>query len=200
MLLRRVVEAVGGLRLDRFAARRVYRPLGLEDLFFVDLNRPAVPREFAATEVCPWRGFLLEGQVHDENAWCVGGVDGQAGLFGTAGAVGVLLSALMAAFEGRDGAGPFDAGRVRELLSPGRPGARALGFDTPSAQGSSSGNRFSPRTVGHLGFTGTSFWIDLDRRVAVVLLTNRVHPSRANDRIRAFRPGIHDAVMDALGF
>lgn len=200
MLLRRVVEAVSGLRLDRFVEQRICRPMGLEDLFFIALDRPPPAREYAATEVCPWRGFLVEGQVHDENTWAVGGVDGQAGLFGTAEAVGTLLSELLAAYNGQPGLGLFDPRAVREFLLPNGPGERALGFDTPSLEGSSSGHRFSKQTVGHLGFSGTSFWIDLTRNVAVVLLTNRIHPSRENGRIRAFRPKIHDAVMEGLSF
>ena len=74
----------------------------------------------------------------------------------------------------------------------------ALGFDTPSAQASSSGTHFSTNSVGHLGFTGTSFWTDIDRRITIVLLTNRVHPSRSNEKIRAFRPRIHDEIMSGL--
>jgi len=199
MFLRWAVEEVTGLRMDRFVEGRIYRPLGL-DLFFIDLAAPHRQREFAATEICPWRGFLLQGQVHDENAWAVGGVDGQSGLFGSAAALGGLLSELMAVFGGNRGAGLFDPQTVRTFFRPAAEGGRALGFDIPSPEGSSSGRRFSTRTIGHLGFTGTSFWVDLDRMVAVILLTNRIHPSRKNDRIRAFRPRIHDAVMGALSF
>jgi CubicO group peptidase (beta-lactamase class C family) len=75
---------------------------------------------------------------------------------------------------------------------------RALGFDTPSSKGSSCGRYFSKRTVGHLGFTGTSFWMDLELGIVIILLTNRIHPSRDNDRIKAFRPKLHDAVMEIL--
>jgi CubicO group peptidase (beta-lactamase class C family) len=201
MFLRWVVETVSGLRLDRFAENCIFRPLGLaDDLYFIDLSRPPPPGPYAATEACPWRGFLLEGQVHDENAWAVGGVDGQAGLFGTPSAVSTLLAELMAVHDGNRCAGIFEPAVLRSFFQPAGPGGRALGFDTPSPGGSSCGRRFSDRTVGHLGFTGTSFWIDLDRHVGIVLLTNRVHPSRANERIRAFRPRIHDAVMAALSF
>jgi CubicO group peptidase (beta-lactamase class C family) len=138
--------------------------------------------------------------VQDENAWAAGGVDGQAGLFGSAAALDTLLGELMAVYDGNGGTGLFAAGTLREFLTPTGAGGRALGFDTPSPEGSSSGRRFSSRTVGHLGFTGTSFWIDLGRQVGIILLTNRIHPSRENNCIQAFRPQIHDAVMEALCF
>jgi CubicO group peptidase (beta-lactamase class C family) len=198
MLLRWIVERVSGMRLDRFVTQRVYRPLGLSDLSYIDLNKPFPDREFAATELCPWRGVLVNGRVHDENAYAVGGVDGQAGLFGTVGAVACLLTELLAAYRGDQGAGLFDTGLLQAFLRPDGPGDRALGFDTPSPDGASSGRWFSKSTVGHLGFTGTSFWMDLARGTSVVLLTNRVHPTRTNRRIQAFRPRLHDAVMDTL--
>jgi CubicO group peptidase (beta-lactamase class C family) len=152
----------------------------------------------AATERCPWRQRLVKGEVHDENAFCLGGEAGHAGLFGTAEAVETLLGALLAAWHGRQGRGAFSPEIVRRFLAPPADGGRALGFDVPTPGASSSGRWFSPFTVGHLGFTGTSFWMDLERQIIVVLLTNRVHPSRANERIRGFRPLLHDAVMGLL--
>jgi CubicO group peptidase (beta-lactamase class C family) len=151
--------------------------------------------EFAATERCPWRGILLEGVVHDDNAYSVGGIEGHAGLFGTAGDVLDLLSELMAVYQGSVSTGVFDVDLTRYFLSLNEQNGRALGFDAPSSKGSSCGRYFSKRTVGHLGFTGTSFWMDLDRAIIVILLTNRIHPSRDNDRIKDFRPKLHDAVM-----
>lgn len=129
-----------------------------------------------ATEHCPWRGRLLQGEVHDENAYCLNGVAGHAGLFGTARDIWQWSQNLKALFE---------------------PQWR-LGFDVPSAQGSSAGRYFSLHTIGHLGFTGTSFWIDLDQHITVILLTNRVHPDRGDDRIRSFRPLFHDTVMECV--
>ena len=153
----------------------------------------------APTEFDGWRGRLLVGEVHDENAAALGGVAGHAGLFGTAAAVGQAARHLLQVLDGRVGA--FAAGTVREFIArradiPGS--SRALGWDTmlPS---SSCGGRMSPRAFGHTGFTGTSLWIDPDRGVYVVLLTNRVHPTRANEAIRQVRPLFHDAVMEGLG-
>jgi len=101
----------------------------------------------------------------------------------------------MAAYRGSVSTGVFDIDLTRRFLSLNKQNGRALGFDTPSSKGSSCGRYFSKRTVGHLGFTGTSFWMDLDRAIVVILLTNRIHPSRDNNRIKAFRPKLHDAVM-----
>jgi CubicO group peptidase (beta-lactamase class C family) len=196
MVLCWVIEAVAGIRLDRFVLENIYRPLGLKSLFFVPLDKKMPDEEFAATERCPWRGILLEGVVHDDNAYSVGGIEGHAGLFGTAGDVFDLLSELMAVYGGSVSTGVFDIDLTRRFLSLNKQNGRTLGFDTPSSKGSSCGRYFSKRTVGHLGFTGTSFWMDLDRSIVVILLTNRIHPSRDNDRIKTFRPKLHNTVME----
>lgn len=200
MMLRWIVETVSGQRLDTFVQTQIYRPLGLNELFFIDLQQDKRCNidKFAATEICPWRGKTIRGMVHDENAFSVGGIDGHAGLFGTAENVGMLISELMNAFYGRSDNGLFDHQLVRQFLKPKKNGRRALGFDVPSPTNSSAGHFFSSDSIGHLGFTGTSFWIDLEKEIAVVLLTNRVHPSRENQKIRAFRPALHDTVMSDL--
>ncbi|MBI2876250.1 MAG: serine hydrolase [Candidatus Tectomicrobia bacterium] len=163
---------------------------------------PSSPLFFAATEDCPWRKRILCGEVHDENAHALGGVAGHAGLFSTAGEVYQLAETLRRAYRGEAG-GPFIPQVVqtfftRQVLgSPGgevTEGSFALGWDTPVPQGSSAGRHFSPRSVGHLGYTGTSLWMDLDRGLIVILLTNRVHPSRSNEAIKRFRPKIHDLI------
>ncbi len=196
MVLCWVIEEVAGIRLDRFVLEKIYRPLGLKKMFFLPVDKKPPVAEFAATEKCPWRGILLEGVVHDDNAYSVGGIEGHAGLFGNAGDVFDLLSELMAVYGGSVSTGVFDIDLTRRFLRLNKKNGRALGFDTPSSKGSSCGRYFSKRTVGHLGFTGTSFWMDLDRAIVVILLTNRIHPSRDNDRIKAFRPKLHDAVME----
>jgi len=196
MVLRWVIEEVAGIRLDRFVTQNIYRPLGLKTMFFFSVDKMPPVAEFAATEKCPWRGILLDGVVHDDNAYSVGGIEGHAGLFGTAGDVFDLLSELMAVYRGSVSTGVFDIDLTRRFLSLNKQNGRALGFDTSSSKGSSCGRYFSKRTVGHLGFTGTSFWMDLDRAIVVILLTNRIHPSRDNNRIKAFRPKLHDAVME----
>ncbi len=217
MLLAAVVEDASGLTLDRFCAEKIYHPLGLKALGFNPLpirsqgvlttedRRPqTADRTYAATET----GLIPErtraGEVHDENAWAAGGVAGHAGLFGKGGELFQLLAALYRAYEG-EAAGtrqPFDPNLVRRFLTP-VPGGRALGFDIPSPDATqcSAGRYFSPQSVGHLGFTGTSFWLDLELGQVVILLTNRVHLGRDDKaKIQAFRPRFHEAASRALGF
>jgi CubicO group peptidase (beta-lactamase class C family) len=156
----------------------------------VDLDRRARP-----TEVIAWRGGEVRGLVHDENAWALtgDGGSGHAGLFGTAPAVVAFGCAVLDALA--RGEGPL-AGRDLEWLVRPRPGGSLrAGFDGKSEEGSSAGERAGPRTFGHLGFTGTSLWIDPDADAVVVVLTNRVHPTRDNLAIRAARPLAHDALF-----
>jgi CubicO group peptidase (beta-lactamase class C family) len=198
MILAWVVEHLSQRRLDHFVVDEIYQPLGLNHLFFIANNIVDNRETFAATENCPWRRKILEGQVHDENAYAVGGIEGHAGLFGAAEDINRLLIELLFTYHGRTGAGLFQQGLLHQFFKP-LPGTdKALGFDTPSQTGSSSGRGFSQNSIGHLGFTGTSFWMDLERSVIVILLTNRVHPTRDNERIKTFRPELHDAVMNAI--
>ena len=165
----------------------------VEDLQF---NPPAAWRpRTAPTERDPWRGRLLAGEVHDENTWALGGAAGHAGLFGTAAAVGAYARHLLQVLDYRIGAfqrTTLEAFIARDAGVPGS--SRALGWDTMLPT-SSCGSRMSARAFGHTGYTGTSLWIDPDRGVYVVLLTNRVHPTRENDAITRVRPAVHDAVM-----
>jgi serine-type D-Ala-D-Ala carboxypeptidase len=198
LLLQRLIEAITLMRLDRFLHHNLYRPLGIERLFFPVTAVHPEKVAFAATELCPLRGRLLCGEVHDDNAHAIGGVGGHAGLFGTAGAVHALLRVLLECAQG-DGAGNFfDTTVVRQFFARKKGTNWALGFDTPSADCSSAGHFLGRDSVGHLGFTGTSFWMERTRAIIVILLTNRVHPSRYNVNIRAFRPLLHDAVVSAL--
>ncbi len=151
----------------------------------------------APTEFDAWRGRLLQGEVHDENAWALGGVAGHAGLFGTAAAVGRFARTVAAGFQGEPtiaGAATFDRFMTRTPV-PGS--SRALGWDTMLPT-SSCGRRMSGRAVGHTGFTGTSLWIDPAADAYVVLLTNRVYPTRTNEAILSIRPALHDAVMEEM--
>jgi CubicO group peptidase (beta-lactamase class C family) len=145
-----------------------------------------------------WRGRVLLGEVDDNNAWALGGAAGHAGLFGTAGAVGECARHVLQVLEGRTGAFRKDTLLTFVTRRTDVPGSsRALGWDTMLPT-SSCGTRLSPRAFGHTGFTGTSLWIDPERGVYVVLLTNRVHPTIANEAIKAVRRTLHDAVIDDL--
>ncbi|WP_051184863.1 serine hydrolase domain-containing protein [Desulfatiglans anilini] len=200
MLLEWIVERAGGMPLDRCVREGVYEPLGLSDVFFWGGAVPAhCSRTTAATEYCSWRGRMLRGEVHDENAWFMGGFSGHAGLFGTARGVYALTDMLVQHLDGLK-EDIFRPATVRCFLHRQDlgDGTRTLGWDTPSGEHSSAGRFFSRQSIGHLGFTGTSVWVDLERRIVVILLTNRVHPSRENIAIRAFRPILHDTVMAEL--
>jgi len=205
MLLGEIVETISGTTLDRFCQERVFRPLGLRSTAFVDLTqlktRRLEPIEeiIAPTENCPWRKKILCGEVHDDNAYAMGGVAGHAGLFSSARDIHALIAYLNRCFHGNDRLLP--EALITQFLTKDESvpnSSYALGWDTPSPKESASGNYFSPRSVGHMGFTGTSVWWDLEKNCHVILLTNRVHPSRKNDKIKEFRPHIHDLIMKAL--
>lgn len=147
----------------------------------------------APTELDIWRGRLLRGEVHDENAWVLGGIAGHAGMFGTAAGVGAFAREVLKGLAGEPSfARPATFTRfARRSVVPGS--SRALGWDTMLTT-SSCGSRLSARAIGHTGFTGTSLWIDPERDLYVVFLTNRVHPSRDNNAIQPVRRALHDAV------
>lgn len=193
MLLGLLLEARLGGPLDelfRPIAARLDGPL----LFAPPASMVAT---IAPTESDPWRGRLLQGEVHDENAAALGGVAGHAGLFGTARAVGSFAQAILRSFNHDTWLARQRTLQVFATRSTVPGSSRALGWDTmlPS---SSCGTRMSPRAIGHTGFTGTSLWIDPAHDVYVVLLTNRVHPTRDREGIQALRRDVHDAVMDIL--
>lgn len=199
LLERQYDQPLSTLFLDKAA-----QPFGLDSIAYRPLDGPSplpnTPSAYAATEVCSWRGRVLVGEVHDENAWAMGGVAGHAGLFATTRAVWQFAQALLDTAAGRRSWLPPELLRQSWQRQPLPAGStRAIGWDTPSAVGSTAGNYFSPRSIGHLGFTGTSMWIDPDRDVIVVLCTNRVHPSRKATGIRRLRPEVHNLVMQELG-
>ena len=205
IVLGALVEAVTHERLDRRCRERIFAPLGMTDTGFVPLGRsgpiepdPARRVRTAATEHCAWRDRILQGEVHDPNAAVMGGVAGHAGLFGTAADVMREAVALLDAWHGRGGLFPVESVRTfftRQDLPPGSDWA--LGWDTPTEGQSSSGRYLSKRSVGHLGFTGTSLWMDLERELVVVLLTNRIHPLVKRARF-GLRPRIHDLLVEAF--
>jgi CubicO group peptidase (beta-lactamase class C family) len=200
MLLGELIEGVTDTPLQTFCTAHIFQPLGLQHISFRDLTQPRPAGvAYASTENCPWRGRVLDGEVHDENAWIMGGVAGHAGLFATARQVWQFAQGLLEAFAGRPwlvSAATLRAFTQRQGVPYGS--TWALGWDTPTPGRSSAGRYLSSTAIGHLGFTGTSLWIDLAQRVIIVLLSNRVHPSRQREGLRAFRPAIHDAVMQAL--
>ena len=223
MLLTEIVEHLAGQRLDRFLDARLFRPLGMRATRF--LPPKSWLARLAPTEVdTTWRHRLVHGEVHDENSASMGGVSGHAGLFSTAPDLTRFVQFLMRAGTGaqahrgtgKSGPGaasaraPRTAGASGERLVKAetialftrvdRPGfsSRALGWDTPS-ENSSAGSHLSARAFGHTGFTGTSIWVDPEQDIFVILLTNRVNPTRNNDLIREVRRHVADLAVEALG-
>lgn len=196
------LEARSGLALDELLRREVLAPLGLEALVGsarqLRRSMPDFDERVAPTEVQGFRGGVVRGVVHDENAWSLfdDAAGGHAGLFGVAEGVLGFGEALLRSLEGDDGwLGPGDL----EPLVRVRPGGSLrAGFDGKSGPTPSCGSRLGDRTVGHLGFTGTSLWLDPDLGFAGVLLTNRVHPTRDHLAIRAARPDAYDRMFDAV--
>jgi beta-glucosidase-like glycosyl hydrolase/CubicO group peptidase (beta-lactamase class C family) len=198
ILLGEILERATGKTLDQLAHEQIFAPLDMTSTMFQppkNLLSRIAPTENDTT----YRKRPLQGEVHDENAFAMGGVAGHAGLFTTAGDLAAFCQMLL-------NGGIYGHHRLltRATISqftaaqPLADNARTLGWMTPTPN-SSSGRYFSQHTFGHLGFTGTSIWIDPDRRLFVVLLTNRVYPTRESDKIAAVRPAVHDAVIESLG-
>ncbi len=202
ILLGDILERAAAMPLDVFFTRAIAGPLGLEqEIFFLPprLHHTISRQSFAATENCPWRGRILQGEVHDEHAHLLGGIAGHAGLFGTITGVGSLCAAILDGWQGRPSPLPISKKTLARAFKPLHLKTTwCLGFDTPSAGYTSAGRYLSRQSIGHLGYTGTSFWIDPAQDTILVLLTNRVHPDRENKKIRAFRPWFHDRIMAFL--
>ncbi len=200
-----LVEEVAKQPFDEFCESRIFTRLGLVDTRFfpipVDGSQAApeaIRSRVAATENCAWRERIVWGEVHDPNCFAMGGVAGHAGLFSTADDVMRFAQLFLDAYHGRNDSLPQE--RVREFcekqLIP-ESSDWAIGWDTPTKGVSTSGELFSDKSVGHTGFTGTSLWIDLERELIVVMLTNRIHQVVKRSKF-TLRPKIHDAIVDAF--
>lgn len=196
LLLGFVLEEITQLPLDQAVARWIWKPMGVEGLSFHRVIGSAEDQrlsQVAATEACSWRGGVLQGQVHDDNCWAMGGYGGHAGVFGDAFSILQFVSQMWSGFFSQDTLSAF----FTRVAQP-KDSTRTLGWDTPSSQASSAGKYFSKYSVGHLGFTGTSLWIDLEAKLSITVLTNRVHPCRDRSELKVFRPLIHDALREDL--
>ncbi|MDZ7290563.1 MAG: serine hydrolase [candidate division KSB1 bacterium] len=197
ILLGKIIEKVSGQPLEVFCRSQIFEPLKMNETFYNP--PPALLPRIVPTEFDPWRGRVVHGQVHDENAFALGGVSGHAGLFSTARDLATFLQMLL-------NMGAYENGRLlkpetvalftaRQNLVSGS--SRALGWDTADGT-NSAGHLMSSRAFGHTGFTGTSVWVDPEKNLFVILLSNRVHPTRSNQRLVSFRARLHDAVMRAV--
>jgi CubicO group peptidase (beta-lactamase class C family) len=198
ILMAEIVQRLTGEPLDKLARENIFDPLGMKNTMY----RPpqALWPEIAPTEVDnQLRHRLVQGEVHDENAFAIGGVSGHAGVFSTspdlAAFCQMLLNGGVYAHERVVRRATIAEFTVPQALAKNE---RTLGWVVPT-EGSSSGHYFSAHSYGHTGFTGTTIWIDPDRQLFVVLLTNRVNPTRENQKIMEVRPAVHDAVMKGLG-
>jgi CubicO group peptidase (beta-lactamase class C family) len=195
ILLGEVLSRQAGLGLDLFARQEVFTPLGMAHTRFNPTPewKAGIP---PTEEDHSFRKRIIQGEVNDENAFVMGGVAGHAGVFAPATDVARFAECML-----RMGAPTLKSATVvlftRREQSPAGT-TRALGWDTPSPTNSSSGSRFSQDSFGHLGFTGTSLWIDPHRQLSVALLTNRTWPDRSSQAIRQVRPAVHDAIVEAL--
>jgi serine-type D-Ala-D-Ala carboxypeptidase len=195
ILLGEVLAQRADLPLDLFARQEIFTPLSMMRTRF---NPPPEWKlEIPPTEDDhAFRRRIIQGEVNDENAFVMAGVAGHAGLFAPATDVARFAECML-----HGGAALFEPATVKLFTSrEGTPAgtSRALGWDTPSLHESSSGRHFSQASFGHLGFTGTSLWIDPGRQLSVTFLTNRTWPDRASQAIRQFRPLVHDAIVEAL--
>ncbi len=194
ILLSYLFEKITGRDIKEIA-EEIYNLLGFS-YTFLGISKKKIKREdFSATELCKWRKRIIQGEVHDENAFSLGGYSGHAGLFSTAKEVYDLCSILLDHYEGERG-DIFKPDILKEFFKK-QNNRWTLGWDTPT-KNSSSGKLFSKNSIGHLGFTGSSIWMDLDKKIIVVFLTNRIHPGRENQKIKAFRPILHDEVMKRI--
>lgn len=198
-----IVERCAGEGLATYCRRRIFDPLHVTTCSYfgreddVSFDRIDLAR-IAPTEEDTWRGRVVQGEVHDENAYALGGIAGHAGLFGTAESVSRVTQEWLRGVHGHSTLLSSELIRecVRRQDSIGQ-SSWALGWDTPSSP-SSSGQYFSDQSFGHLGYTGTSIWIDPVRDLEVIFLSNRVHPTRQNTRIQQFRPYLHDVISEEL--
>lgn len=199
LLLGYIIELKAGKRIDKYWQAFVAEPLGMED----ELHYPAAPGKdvfgpYVPTGVCRWSGRALTGVVHDDNSRALGGITGHAGLFGSSSAVLALCKEFFFLYHGLPSRLPILSETFKQACSRVRGSEWTCGFNLPSPSGSSSGRWFSPNSIGHLGFTGVSFWIDIDRGLIVCLLTNRVVKGESREGIRAMRSEVHDAVVACL--
>jgi CubicO group peptidase (beta-lactamase class C family) len=196
ILLGKALEVLKHEHLAPWARREIFEPLGMSQTCFCPPGplRAQIPPTEEDTTL---RMRRIQGEVQDENAWLLKGAAGHAGLFSNVPDLLLLAAEVLAAALGNGCI--FDASTIEIFSQRQNPitGCRALGWDTPSLS-SSAGSQFSPHSIGHLGYSGCSLWIDLDAHIAAVLLTNRTWPDRKTQLIRKIRPAFHDAVRNDL--
>lgn len=205
IVLGQVIEILTGMSLDKAAQKLLFQPLGMKSSSYIDLSlvkrrgiQPVLDL-IAPTEDCPWRKRVLCGEVHDDNAWAMGGVAGHCGVFSTAADLGVFAAELLRCYRG--GGSFFRPQTVRGFLA--RPEANfdlthTLGWELPNRDNGFTEVGFGENAVGVTGFTGCALWLDPDKDLAVVLMSNRIHPNRSNRKIFGFRQELFRTVLSAF--
>lgn len=226
ILLDVILESIFAEPLISIANELITKPLGMKNSFYRLVKKtpwsgenflPAYEVEerdfsgldFAPTQDCPWRGEVIQGLVDDQNCYAMGGVSGHAGLFSTTDDLHLFVTELI---RSNHGIGDFlQQETVREFINYNantpahlkclkrKNNTFALGWDHPKEENSQAGNSFSKHSIGHLAYTGCSIWINLEKNFWVILLTNRVHPATTNEKIKTFRPTLHDQIVEELG-
>ena len=195
-----IIEELTGLVLEKAVQELSLNPLKLKETRYHPQNKPKYDSSlYAPTEKCPWRKKILQGEVHDDNTWVMGGVAGHAGLFSSAKDVESFGVSMVNSFKGRRG---FVSSKTTKLFLsraiPHKRGDWTLGFMLPSEEKSSAGDLADKNCVGHTGFTGVSLWMDVRREIVITILSNRVNPTRKDERFVALRPRLHDAIWSQL--
>ncbi len=197
ILLGSIIEKIHGMPLEKLAQSHIFDPLNMKSTMYNPSK--SLKNRIAPTEKDDWRGYIVHGEVHDENAYAMGGVAAHAGLFSTTGDLAKLCQMLLngGIYNGKRilNRKTIDLFTARQNVITGS--SRAIGWDTPSHP-SSSGYYYSDNSFGHTGFTGTSIWVDRERDLFVILLTNRVYPTRNNRKISELRPTIHNIIMESM--
>jgi len=215
-----ILEKVFDKPLNKLAEEKIFEPLEMKDSFFRPICKtpwsgssfvPAYECErsfegmnFIPTEDCPWRGGVVLGYVHDQNCYAMGGVAGHAGLFTNVYDLQKFVRTMFAVYDDKKrdyipkGIAEVFMDGYASMLAFSHPGTHLIGWDRPRHLDSQAGSRFSRNSIGHLGYTGCSIWIDLEKRFFVILLSNRIHPLVTNEKIKSFRPLLHDAIVDVL--
>nr|WP_306793063.1 serine hydrolase [Desulfopila inferna] len=199
MLLGEIIKWKSGESIESYWRKRIVEPLFLSENFRCQgFKKGENEDSFVSTGKCSWSKVALQGEVHDDNCRAVQEMMGHAGLFATLGGIMHLCEDILLNYLGRSNHPSYERDDLLYILNRKNNNHRVAGFDVVTGESPSSGKYFSTQTIGHLGFTGTSFWIDLKKKILIVLLTNRVICGADKRKIQEMRPRIHDAVMENL--
>ncbi|NVM03703.1 MAG: serine hydrolase, partial [Candidatus Helarchaeota archaeon] len=195
ILLGEIIERITLSPLDKFCKNYIFKPLKMDKTYFRPPRR--MKKDITPTEHCLWRGRIIQGEVHDENAYIMGGVSGHAGLFSNASDIAIFCQMILNGGT-YNGVKLINSDTISEFVKRMENINQckwALGWRVFMGENDILGSFFSERSFGHLGYTGTSIWIDPERKLFTILLTNRVHPTRENKKISDFRPVLHDEIV-----